>query len=239
MAAVCLSNRPLYVQVRDAVAERIASGTWKIGVAIPNEGDLARQFGVSVGTVRKALGLLEGQHILTRQQGRGTFVKDRGSEAATNRFQSIRSVDGKPIADKVESAEIIESMAGQPERDRLGLETHDPVYRIRRVRLRQDRPFMVEEVTLPAALFPGLAENNGHSLGIALLAQQYGLLLGKAEERLTIAAAAPGVAAALGVAPAAPIVVLDRIMRTLEGRPIEWRIGQCRLDEDYYLAEMR
>jgi DNA-binding GntR family transcriptional regulator len=76
MAAICLSNRPLYLQVRDAVAERIATGTWKTGNAIPNEGDLAREFGVSVGTVRKALGLLEGQHILTRQQGRGTFVND-------------------------------------------------------------------------------------------------------------------------------------------------------------------
>jgi GntR family transcriptional regulator len=97
---------------------------------------------------------------------------------------------------------------------------------------------MVEEVTLPAALFPGLAENNKHSLGIALLAQQYGLLLGKAEERLTLAAAAPEVATALGVAPAEPIMVLDRVMRTLDGRPIEWRIGHCRLDEDYYLAEM-
>ena len=78
MATTCLSNRPLYLQVRDAVAERIATGTWKIGIAIPNEGDLAREFGVSVGTVRKSLGLLEEQHILTRQQGRGTFVNDRG-----------------------------------------------------------------------------------------------------------------------------------------------------------------
>jgi len=239
MATTCLSNRPLYLQVRDAVAERIATGTWRTGVAIPNEGDLAREFGVSVGTVRKSLGLLEEQHILTRQQGRGTFVNDRGSEAATSRFQTIRGVDGRPIPDEVKSAEIVEGIAGEPERNRLRLGAHDPVYRIRRVRHRQDRPFMVEEVALPAALFPGLAENNGSSLGITLLAQKYGLLLGKAEERLTIAAAAPAVAAALGVAPAAPIVVLDRIMRTIEGRPIEWRIGQCRLDEDHYFAEMR
>ena len=84
--------------MRDAVAERIAAGTWKTGVAIPNEGDLAREFAVSVGTVRKALGLLEEQHILTRQQGRGTFVNDRGSEEAANRFQTIRGLDGKPIS---------------------------------------------------------------------------------------------------------------------------------------------
>jgi GntR family transcriptional regulator len=238
MTATCLSNRPLYLQVRDAVADRIATGRWKTGIAIPNEGDLAREFGVSVGTVRKALGLLEGQHVLTRQQGRGTFVNDRGSAAAASRFQTIRDVDGKPISDEVKSAEIIEGIAGAPERDRLRLGAQDPIYRIRRVRLRQDRPFMVEEIALPAALFPGLTEKNGSLLGIALLAQQYGLLLGKAEERLTIAAAAPAVAVALDVAPAAPIMVLDRIMRTIQGRPIEWRMGHCRLDEDHYFAEM-
>ena len=239
MATTCLSNRPLYLQVRDAVAERISTGTWKIGIAIPNEGDLAREFGVSVGTVRKSLGLLEEQHILTRQQGRGTFVNDRGSEAAASRFQTIHGVDGKPISDEVDSAEIVEGIAGEPERNRLRLGAQDPVYRIRRVRLRKERPFMVEEVALPAALFPGLPENNGSSLGIALLAQRYGLLLGKAEERLTIAAAAPAVAVALGVAPATPIVVLDRVMLTIEGRPIEWRMGHCHLDDDHYFAEMR
>jgi GntR family transcriptional regulator len=239
MAAICLSNRPLYLQVRDAVAERISTGAWKTGIAIPNEGDLAREFGVSVGTVRKALGLLEGQHVLTRQQGRGTFVNDRGSDAAANRFQTIRGIDGKPVNDEVKFAEIVESVAGDPERDRLRLGKHDPVYRIRRVRLRHDRPFMVEEVTLPAALFPGLAVNNGSSLGITRLAQNYGLLLGKAQERLTIASAAPAVAAALGVATAAPVMVLDRVMLTIEGRPIEWRVGHCRLDDDHYFAEMR
>ena len=45
------STRPLYLQVRDALGERIAGGEWKPSTAIPNEGDLARQFGVSPGTI--------------------------------------------------------------------------------------------------------------------------------------------------------------------------------------------
>ena len=98
---------------------------------------------------------------------------------------------------------------------------------------------MVEEVALPAALFPGLPENHGSLLGVTQLAQRYGLLLGKAEERLTIAAAEPAVATMLGVPPASPIVVLDRIMLTLEGRPIEWRMGHCCFDASHYFSEMR
>lgn len=239
MPTIYLSNKPLYLQVRDIMAERIAAGTWKIGAAIPNEGDLAREFGVSLGTMRKSLGLLEAQHVLTRRQGRGTFVSDRASEAAAHRFQTIRDAGGKPISDEVKSAEIAEGIANQAERDRLQLEANDAVYRIRRVRVRQDRPFMVEEVALPAAHFPGLPDGDGPSLGITSLAQKYGLLLGKALERLTIAAAPPAVAAALAIAPAAPIMVLDRVLLTIAGHPIEWRVGQCRMDEDHYCAEMR
>ena len=36
-----LFTRPLYVQVRDAIANRIAAGEWKPGAVMPNEGDLA------------------------------------------------------------------------------------------------------------------------------------------------------------------------------------------------------
>ena len=50
-----LSSRSLYLQVRDALAERIAKGAWRPGALIPNEGELAREFGVSPGTMRKAL----------------------------------------------------------------------------------------------------------------------------------------------------------------------------------------
>ena len=67
------SIRPLYLQVRDALAQRIATGEWKPGDAIPNENDLARQLGVSPGTVRRSLDLLESEHLLTRRQGCGSF----------------------------------------------------------------------------------------------------------------------------------------------------------------------
>ena len=74
------STRPLYLQVRDALGERISGGEWKPSTAIPNEGDLARQFGVSPGTMRrKALDLLESLHgaaIVLEDVDRGTAGAD-------------------------------------------------------------------------------------------------------------------------------------------------------------------
>src|SRR5262245_10005748 len=68
---------PIYLQVRDALVERIASGEWKPRSAIPNEGHLAREFGVSSATIRKALELMEAKGLITRlptvQKGEATL----------------------------------------------------------------------------------------------------------------------------------------------------------------------
>ncbi|HET7156811.1 MAG TPA: GntR family transcriptional regulator, partial [Hyphomicrobiaceae bacterium] len=188
------STRPLYLQVRDALGERIAGGEWKPSTAIPNEGDLARQFGVSPGTMRKALDLLEAERLLTRRQGRGTFVNDQASEELAVRYSNIRGKDGAHVVGEVELLDVTEAAISEAECMRLRLRMHERVCRIRRVRLRDGKPYMLEDVAMPAALFPGLPENKAPSHRIVVLAQQFGLLLGRGEERITIGSASPEVA---------------------------------------------
>ena len=71
-----------------------------------------------------------------------------------------------------------------------------------------------------------------------VLAQEYGILLGKAEERVSLSGASTAVAQKLGVAAGSPVMVLDRVVLALDGRPIEWRMGWCHLADRYYMAEM-
>ena len=231
------STRPLYLQVRDALAERISTGEWKPTAAIPNEGDLAREFGVSSGTMRKALDLLESERLLTRRQGRGTFVNDQASEELAVRYSNIRARDGEHVGGDVHLLEITESPASEIECVRLRVRMHERVHRIRRLRLTDGKPFMVEDVSMPAALFPGLAAQKSFSHRIVILAQQFGILLGKGEERITIGTATPDVAETLNLEPATPVLMLDRLVHTLDGRPVEWRLGQCHFVNKYYLAE--
>ena len=66
--------RPLYAQVREHLVERIRSGEWKPGQLIPNEFEIAAEFGVSQGTARKAISELAAEGLVLRRQGRGTFV---------------------------------------------------------------------------------------------------------------------------------------------------------------------
>ena len=234
------STRPLYLQLRDALAERVAGGEWRPGAAIPNEGDLAREFGVSAGTMRKALDLLEDEHLLTRRQGRGTFVNDQSSEELAIRFCNVRKADGRRIVSQFRDLKISEETADEMERARLQLAPKDRVFRAHRVRLDKDRPFMVETLSVPAALFPDLAKANAAALPhVAELAQRHGILLGKAEERVSVETATTDIAKALEIEVGAPVVVLDRVVFGLDRRPVEWRMGRCHLAGGHYLAEMR
>ncbi len=232
------STRPLYLQVRDALASRIAGGEWKPNAAIPNESDLAREFGVSSGTMRKALDLMEGERLLTRRQGRGTFVNDQSSEELAERFSNIHATDGERIAGECKMLSLVQAPANSAECARLKLRADDKVWRIQRLRLHKGEPFLVEEVALPVALFPGLDTQEGFNHRIVVLAQEFGILLGRGEERVSISAASPSVAETLSLKAGAPILVLDRLVQDLDGQAVEWRLGMGHFADKYYLAEI-
>lgn len=210
------SRRALYLQVRDLLTERIARGTWKGGSHIPNEMDLAREVGVSSGTVRKALELMEAQRLITRRQGRGTFVNDPSADGLADRFSNIRGAGGERICGRVSSREITEGIATSVERERLRLPADGTVFRIHRVREHAGRAFLVENITVPAALFAGLSDERALVDDIVSLAHHYGLLLGRGEERLSTVVPSAAVAQALGVTPGMPVTMLDRVLFMLD-----------------------
>jgi GntR family transcriptional regulator len=231
------ATRPLYLQVRDVLAARIASQEWKPSMALPNEGDLAREFGVSSGTMRKALDLLETERLLTRRQGRGTYVNDQASNDLSSRFTKIWGLKGEHVTGDVSLVHIEEADANEAECFRLRLKPSDRVHRVQRLRAYKDEPFLMENITLPAELFPGLSERKNTPPRIVALAQEFGILLGKCEERVYVGTAAADVAQHLRLAQDAPVLVLDRVIFDLESRPVEWRLGRGNFVGKYYLAE--
>jgi DNA-binding LacI/PurR family transcriptional regulator len=67
---------PKYYQVYASLLDRIRSAEFGSGDMLPPEWKLADEYGVSRITVIKALDLLEREHIIERQQGRGSFVRN-------------------------------------------------------------------------------------------------------------------------------------------------------------------
>ncbi len=185
MVATHITNRPLYLQLRDALAESIAKGEWKPGDTLPNEVELSQRFSVSPGTVRKALTTLKQEHLLTSHQGRGTYVNDQAAHNHLRRFFRLHTPNGELIIGDAKEAQTSEGVASAEEALKLALQEGDHVYRIKRLRVASGHPLMVEETCMPASIFPGLLQRQALPHTIAALSQEYGILLGRAQERLS------------------------------------------------------
>jgi GntR family transcriptional regulator len=229
---------PLYAQVKAQLIERIQSGDWKPGELIPNEFVLAKDLGVSQGTVRKALGEMTAEKLLLRRQGRGTFVAQHTPESTMFRFFNFYDENGGHVAPETIWVRSRSGVAKPGERLKLWLESGDRVVRISRLRGRDGRPFAYEEICVPEALFPGLADCEIPNTLYDHFQRNYGVTVTGGEEKLTAVAAPEQQAGHLDVAVGAPLLQLDRQTFSLDGRPVEWRLSLCALANAHYLVRL-
>jgi GntR family transcriptional regulator len=224
----------LHLQLREVLIKRIANGDWQAGIAIPNEIELAREFGLSAGTVRKALDWMESAQLVVRQQGRGTFVRDQLSGDILTRFCNLRRADGTLIEATVTSAVLVTAEATAVEAQHLGLRAGEKVHRVTQIREIDGAPFAHESLVLPAAFFPKIDAKSPAVGNIGQVAFANGLLLGHGRELVSIAAASEEVARALSLQRDSPLLLLDRVIETIDGEPLEWRRSLCHLGAHVY-----
>jgi DNA-binding GntR family transcriptional regulator len=67
-----------YMRVAADIAARIDSGELAPGARLRSERDLAEHYGVSYGTVRRAMEVLRERGLISTVHGRGTFVSAPG-----------------------------------------------------------------------------------------------------------------------------------------------------------------
>ncbi|CAB3808423.1 hypothetical protein LMG28688_06762 [Paraburkholderia caffeinitolerans] len=92
--------------VSDAIIRHIESGALREGDRLPSEGELAANHGVSVGTVQKALMQLVHSGLITREQGRGTFVSGTRVAPADVRYLRFRDAEGNELPSYVHARAV-------------------------------------------------------------------------------------------------------------------------------------
>lgn len=138
----------------------------------------------------------------------------------------------------VTSGEITEHAANELECARLRLTSGDRVFRLHRRRLHAGSTHLVEDATMPVAVFPGLADEKGPAPSIMDIAARHGIGLGKAVERASTGRASQEVADALGIPLGAPVRILDRVVFARDGTAVEWRLAWSRLSGGCCFARM-
>ncbi|MFC0409103.1 GntR family transcriptional regulator [Roseomonas elaeocarpi] len=218
--------RPLYAQVESILNGRIAAGEWPPGFALPSEPELAQELGVSHGTVRKALDALERRHLIERRQGKGTFVARQTSERARFHFLPIRDLEGHQTEPTAVALSLDTVPAGEAASQVLQLAAGASTYRLRRLRSKEGTPFMLDETTMPAAVFPDFeVPLNGQLTDelYVMYQRRYGVTVVRSEEVLRAEGATPELAGILKIAEGTPLLVMERRTWDAAGRIVEWR----------------
>lgn len=221
---------PLYQRLRDEMLEKIASGQWLPGETIPTEAELTRQYGVAVGTVRKAVETLVAEGLLLRAQGRGTFVRRPNFDGSLFRF--FRQVgDGDQAV--VPQSRILSCARVTPSdtvRQALALGEAAACVYLERIRLVDGKPLFHERIWLPLEPFEHLLEVQLQDFP-ALLYPFYethcGQRVASAKETLSVASADAQLAGTLQVEEHSPVVVIERTALGYDRRPLEYRLSQA------------
>ena len=142
-------KKPRYLHVADEIRDGILSTKWKPGDLLPSESQLCRDFGVSRGTVIKAIEVLLSEGLAQRRQGVGTFV----SRPALHRMpgfilgfsETVRQQGRTPSHRLVDQCELTRAEALQYGCD-------EPALMLNRIRLVDGVPWAIHKLVIPLSV---------------------------------------------------------------------------------------
>jgi GntR family transcriptional regulator len=233
------SYKPLYIQVKDSLVRRLIDGAWRPGQLIPSEMELAREVGVSQGTIRKALDAMTADSLLVRRQGRGTFVSEPEESRLLFRYFRLSADDGSRAFPDSRVTGFTSARATADEAGKLAVTPGSPLFRIDRVRAMSGKPAIVETILLPAARVPGFDKSETIPNNVyRLYSTKWGITIGRASERLKAIAANTADAGELNCAVGTPLLEISRVAYDLEDRPVELRLSRCLTGDVHYSSEL-
>lgn len=241
LAAGNYTFNPLYKEIKIRLTRSLAAGEWKPGEAIPSESRLAEQFNVSIGTIRKAIDELVAERILLRQQGRGTFVATHTEDRTLFYFFHIVGKDGGRELPVSEMLSFRRGRAGAAEETPLSIARGERVFQMRNLLKLGGKPVILDEITVPAALFPDLDETifgqrDGTIYG--LYQARYGINVIRISERLSAASPPARITAVLGAKHNAPVLMIRRVAYTYNDIPVEYRLSWVNTAQHEYLSDL-
>lgn len=228
----------LYQIVIDQIVARIAAGDLLPGGMLPSETQLARDSGVSQGTARKALMMLEQHGIVRREQGRGTFVTARTPESSLFNFFRLRPEDGSVVQPEVMEERISQRKATATERQSLD-GAPGTVIEIRRIRSLLGKSRVIETSVISADIFAGIERRSPLPSALYVVYQQaYGVIILHADEAIKASAATPDEAASLDIAPGTAVLRVERSAQDVLGRLIERRLSTYLTTDLSYMVRL-
>ncbi|MEO8134879.1 MAG: GntR family transcriptional regulator [Betaproteobacteria bacterium] len=230
----------LHHQIKEDLFLHLRSGRWAPGFELPTEETLCRHYGVSRGTVRRAIADLVTDGYVERHRGRGTFVSRPKLESGVVSSYSRFSVVGPHLdpGGKVLFCRRIRAVKDVARM--LRLDPGAPLWNLERVRFTQGQPVSVQTSFLPFDLCPDLSRQNlANEHLIDVLREVYGVNLGSAVEYIDPTVADGYAARLLAIKVRTPLFQIERTTFTATGNVAEYRRAVLRGDVYRYRIELR
>lgn len=232
-------GRHLYKEVKSLLLAGLSRGEWMPGEVIPSEKPLSVHFGVSIGTLRKAIDELVAENILIRHQGRGTFVASHSRNQHFFNFFNVVRHDGKKSYPKVELVSFSKCKADPLTCKKLEISTKAKIFQFTNVLSLNDEACIVDVIALPELHFAGLTEQllrNRNTTLYTFYQEAFGINVIRTEEHIRATVASAELGKWLGVEIGMPLLQIRRTVFSYNNQPIEWRLSYVNTEHYEYLA---
>jgi GntR family transcriptional regulator len=235
---------PLYEHVKRRVAEAILLGELPPGTVLPGEVAMAADYGVSVGTMRRALADLTADGMLMRRRKTGTVVTGRTPQHSLRfffQYYRLHRADGGLLTSRAEVLSIETGPAGEAEAELFGEPVGEPLLRLERVRRVDGRAVMHTTMSLVKRRirgFPETPEDVPQRIYLSLL-DAYGIRISAIRENVSAALADERDAARLDLELPAALMVIDELAFDQHGQPTIEARHRVITDHYRYINEIR
>lgn len=219
----------------EALAAAIESGAYRPGARLPSEAELAAELAVSRPTLRESLRLLEERGMISRRHGQGTFVRERPIQKELNRNFGITSmIRAAGYTPSVRQSVVTATTADAELAERLAIGVGDPLWRVERVRLADDRPVVFSIDSVPGHLLArddldDVVSGEEQSL-YSLLHKLRAIVIYRGEAELVPCRASAELRDRLEAKSAAPLLCIKQVDFDQRGRAVVYSV-------EYHVAD--
>jgi GntR family transcriptional regulator len=211
-------RQPKYLRIHGALRDLITSGRWQAGSPLPSQRELADEFGVAIMTIRQALGLLADDGLIDTRHGSGTYVAARYAYSLGHlrSFATELAAQGAQITTRLLAAATVAA----PDDIDARLGASGEVLRLRRLRLADGLPVIVQTSFLPARLAAALDLADLCRRGLYTVLAEHGHPISRTSETVTTVTLGASDAHDLGRPVASPALRSHQVSFTSAGLTI-------------------
>ena len=218
-------STPLWVQLKNLIAEEIAKKTLMPDVMLPSEQTLGDIFDVSRPVVRAALGELASEGLLMKVPRRGIFVAQPRTETdfLTSNVSVHSDLQARGHEVTSRAFEFRRTKPDEDERRVFSLPPGGTVVRVGRIYRSDGNPITHTLISLPGHKVPDMEtlDIEGRSI-FQILKDRYGLVSKRAERWFTAELPPMDVFRRLEIDPGQPLIAIESIAYDLNDAPLEY-----------------